>query len=217
MVDYTEQKTFWENKKIRRSPTHPAVRRFAEPKVEYIKKKVNGLKNKTVLDVGCGNGFFTIPFSKKAKEVTGLDFSKRMLELNPHKKLVQARVEKMPFKDNAFDVVFCSNLLHHVKNPILAVAEMKRISKRFVVLSEPNRNNPLMCLFSLISKEERGALKFSPNYVKKLAEKNNMKIKACSVQGFVVPNKMPAVIADFIYKLEFENPFSFYSVIIAEK
>ena len=44
-------------------------------------------------------------------------------------KFVDANVEKLPFKDNAFDFSFCSHLLEHVENPGLVIKEITRISK----------------------------------------------------------------------------------------
>jgi len=52
------QKKYWE--KERRSPEHPVIEAFASPKINYIRDYVNLSKNTKLLDVGCGNGFFTI-------------------------------------------------------------------------------------------------------------------------------------------------------------
>ena len=46
---------------------------------EFI-SKIKIEPNDTVLDVGCGNGAITIPLAQKARSVTALDSSTRMLE-----------------------------------------------------------------------------------------------------------------------------------------
>lgn len=43
---------------------------------------------------------------------------------------VQGNVEKMPFRDHAFDYVICSHLLEHVQHPDRALQELVRVSKR---------------------------------------------------------------------------------------
>jgi ubiquinone/menaquinone biosynthesis C-methylase UbiE len=63
-------------------------------------------------------------------------------------------LEDLKFEDNSFDVVFCHALLHHVDDIDRVIGEMKRVSCKWIVLLEPNRNNPLMFLFSLLIKEE---------------------------------------------------------------
>lgn len=53
-------------------------------KDDYPKELVSKIKlgeEDTVLDIGCGNGAITIPLAKKAKSVTALDSSDKMLEI----------------------------------------------------------------------------------------------------------------------------------------
>lgn len=129
-VEQVTQKKFWDRTRGRRQPDHPVVRAFAEPKVNFIKESIQE-KIESILDVGCGNGFFTRPLAKWAK-CTALDFSQRMLELNPVDAVkVCGDVLSMPFADDSFDLVFCSNLLHHVSDPAAAVLEM---TVRFVTV-----------------------------------------------------------------------------------
>ncbi|MHC4806907.1 MAG: class I SAM-dependent methyltransferase, partial [Planctomycetota bacterium] len=119
-VDQTEQKYFWDKTGKRRAPDHPVVKAFAEPKVDFvrscIRKDKGGNEVKQILDVGCGNGFFTRPLAAWA-DCTALDFSQRMLDLNPIKATkVRGDAKSIPFAENTFDLVFCSNLLHHVSD-----------------------------------------------------------------------------------------------------
>jgi len=43
-----------------------------------------------------------------------------------------------PFPDKSFDVVFCLHVLEHLENPFTALKEMKRITKKDIVLELPN-------------------------------------------------------------------------------
>jgi SAM-dependent methyltransferase len=223
MCDYTEvkQKEFWNKVDQRRPPDHPVVVAFAEPKVNFVRKcieKDQGRnKIKQILDVGCGNGFFTRPLSAWA-ECTALDVSQRMLDLNPVKAVkVCGDVQSMPFPDNKFDLVFCSNLLHHVSDPVAAVFEMRRVSSRYVVLSEPNRNNPLMFAFGLIKSIERGTLKFSRNYLAALAKQTDLHIVDVETMGVILPNKTPKSLLRFIKLLDGRSRMGFYNVMISHK
>lgn len=211
----THQWKYWEKERKRRAPDHQVVEAFVTPKIEFIQEYVD-LKSVKVLDVGCGNGFFTYYFSQLARTV-GVDYSTYMLSINPCEPLVHGSALSLPFKDSNFDLVFCSNLLHHLKDPTIAIREMVRVSKKFVILSEPNRNNPLMALFSVISAEERGVLKFSLNYMKELVGLCELKIIASSSMGLIVPNKTPASLLGVLRKVDRKTPIGFYNVIISEK
>jgi SAM-dependent methyltransferase len=209
------QREYWEGERERRSPEHPVIDAFVTPKINYISDYVD-LSKMCILDVGCGNGFFTYYFSKLAYTV-GIDYSRYMLSINPCDPLIQGSALQLPFKTNSFDLVFCSNLLHHVKNPEIVVSEMKRVSKKFVILSEPNRNNPLMALFSVLAREERGQLKFSLSYLKKVAISSGLNIlDACSL-GSVVPNKTPLFLLELFKKMDKKSVVGFYSIVLAHK
>ena len=215
-VEQVTQKKFWDRTRGRRSPDHPVVAAFAEPKVNFIRESIQE-KIESILDVGCGNGFFTRPLAKWAK-CTALDFSQRMLELNPVDAVkVCGDVLSMPFADDSFDLVFCSNLLHHVSDPAAAVLEMTRVSSRYVVLSEPNRNNPLMFAFGLIKSVERGTLKFDCNYLTKLAAQAGLRPLRLETMGAILPNKTPMSLLRFFKLLDGKFPLAFYIVMVCRK
>ena len=213
------QKDYWEKNRKRRMPQHPMIKAFVGPKIDYIKKYVRFLEDTKILDVGSGNGFFGYYFSKFC-DVTGLDYSKYMLRMNPLEKLIQANAENLPFKDDAFDVVFSSALLHHVENPKEILEEYKRVSKKFVVIIEPNRNNPFMFIFSMMVREEWKALRFSLRYLENLSKGVHLKIISSCSMGAIVPNKTPMKLLPLFLRFDplFLNiPFSFSNVLIAEK
>ncbi|MBW8015191.1 MAG: methyltransferase domain-containing protein [Planctomycetes bacterium] len=215
------QKRFWNKTKKRRSPDHPIVSAFAEPKIklirDYIEKSPEDDKIKTILDVGCGNGFFTRPLSRWAN-CTAMDFSEKMLELNPVDcTKICGDACNMSFDDNSFDLVFCSNLLHHIANPLVPILEMKRVSSKYIVISEPNRNNPLMFAFGLIKSVERGTLKFSPNYLKKLASQSGLKPLHIQSMGSILPNKTPKSLLWIFKLIDGAYPLAFYNIMICSK
>jgi len=63
------------------------------------------------------------------------------------RRVVEGELTYLPFGDRSFDVVFEANLLHHVEDRTEVVREMARVSRRWVILIEPNRYNPLMLAF----------------------------------------------------------------------
>lgn len=192
--------SYWEQIKTRRLPGHPVVKAFAEPIVNYMLSFMDLNEDSKILDVGCGNGFFTYYFSRIAKTV-GVDSSKNMLSMNPCENLICADASCLPFPNDEYDLVFCASLLHHVDNPLNVIKEMKRTSKKYVIFLEPNRNNPLMFLFFAIKREERKAIKFSISYLEKLTKEAGLDIiKRCSL-GSIVPNKTPVFLLPILKRL----------------
>lgn len=212
------QKNYWERKQLakRRSSEHPVIAAYVLPKIEMIRNHVIISSQTRLVDVGCGNGFFACYFDKIC-DTCGVDYSEKMLQMNPIKKTFVMDASDLKFEDNSFDVVFCHALLHHVDDIDRVVREMKRISKKHVIILEPNRNNPLMFLFSLVVKEERKALKFSLSYLKSIAIRNGLRIAASFSYGMIVPNKMPTFFLPLAKLFNFKQPLGVTNFIIGEK
>lgn len=87
-------------------------------KREIVKGIVNRLNSdfRTILDAGCGTGLNLI-YLKHYGNVIGLDFSKEALnfcKLRAGENLIQADAEKVPFKDDTFDLIIALDLLEHL-------------------------------------------------------------------------------------------------------
>jgi ubiquinone/menaquinone biosynthesis C-methylase UbiE len=58
------------------------------------------------------------------------EFYKKKFQLNYSQlTFIQGRAEKLPFKDNFFDIVILANVLDHTENPEKALSEIKRVLK----------------------------------------------------------------------------------------
>ena len=211
------QEEYWKSIAERRSPFHPVVSAFAAPKLDFIRSAVEG-RGLTMLEVGAGNGFFSATFCREF-DLTCLDFSENMLDRNPIPtgRKVQGLAETLPFRDGSFDVVFCGNLLHHLEEPVIAVREMARVARSHVVLLEPNAHNPLMFLFGLLRKPERGTLKFTPSYLKGLGAGAGLSLRSFTAQGFILPNKTPAWALPACRAVDRHHPLAFYCIAIFDK
>ena len=112
-----------------------------------------------VLDVGCGDGEYTMELYKRAKPgaITGIDLSPAAIRAaasrNPHDAVTFSVCSgtRLPFDDDTFDVVHLRGVLHHMEDPQLAVAEAFRVAPRVFII-EPNGWNPgLKCIEKLSS------------------------------------------------------------------
>lgn len=220
------QIAYWENQRKRRDPADPLVAAFVEPKIAFIRQHVSLPDAPKILDVGCGNGYFTYYLDQLTQTgdasgsghsgtTIGIDFAKAMLQLNPCDNLMQGSALDLPFQDGSFDMVFCSNILHHIEDPVAVVREMRRVSNKYVVIHEPNRNNPAMLALGLLKEEERLSLQYTQPFVRSLAERAGLQIVACETIGFVTPNRMPKPIADYLSSLNAPNPLAAYHVVVA--
>lgn len=214
------QEAHWMHTTNVRPYNHPAVRLFATQRIDFIKRLLGTWRPTNALDVGCGDGFGMSHMKEIVPDIHGCDISEAMLKANPsdQAKLKKASAYELPYEDASFDLVYCWELLHHVDRPIDAVLEMKRVSRKCVMLCEPNSLNPAMFMFGVLAPIERGLLKFTPGYTKKLLEEAGLK----NIQQFTVslytPNQTPYFLAKLLSKLPYRIPFfGLYSINVGYK
>lgn len=105
---------------------------------------LNGLRVRTVLDAGCGEGFTLVKLHehKIGTKLEGIEFSKGSVDLGkkmyPYLNLKQGSIYKLSHKNNSIDLVICTEVLEHVEDPIKALKELVRVSKKYLLLSVPN-------------------------------------------------------------------------------
>lgn len=91
------------------------------------------LKGKWVLDAGCGAGRFLDIASDSKAEVVGLDISSAIdaaranLGRRTNVHLVQASVYEPPFREGAFDGVYCIGVVQHTPDPQLTMQTLPRL------------------------------------------------------------------------------------------
>ena len=109
-----------------------------------------------VADIGCGEGFVSrlLWHNFPNLQLKALDFDTQAIakaKQNSPKEIVflQGDVYRLPFKDESFDVVFCLEVLEHLKNPERALDELCRVTNKTLILSVPHE--PFFCLGNLLS------------------------------------------------------------------
>ena len=94
------------------------------------------LKNKTLLDLGCGEGVDIKYFDKLGANSYGIDSSEKMVEISNKKyeksnnKIRLGYFENIPFKDNTFDVVCSKYSIQTSENIEPIYREVKRVLKK---------------------------------------------------------------------------------------
>tara|TARA_A100001015_G_C15027492_1_gene731312 strand:- start:534 stop:1418 length:885 start_codon:yes stop_codon:yes gene_type:complete len=99
--------------------------------LNFLKKICHGnlelLKNKNVLEIGCGSGRFTEHISKYAKKCVSVDLSDAIFHNvsinNKNVILVKADFLKLISKKK-FDVIFCRGVLQHTPNPLVSILKL---------------------------------------------------------------------------------------------
>jgi SAM-dependent methyltransferase len=99
-----------------------------------------------IFEDGCGVGMYVEKLSLQGGEVIGLEFDfERALEAHSNSaRITNAAGEYLPFPENTFDLILSHEVIEHVQDDRLAIAEMVRALKPGgrLVLFCPNRGYP---------------------------------------------------------------------------
>jgi ubiquinone/menaquinone biosynthesis C-methylase UbiE len=138
----------------------------------------------SLLDVGCGTGWAVAQASHEVPEgrACGIDISPGMIsratELADSLSNVEFKVgdaESIPYADESFDAVMCTNSFHHYSAPVRALSEMRRVLKPGgrLVIQDSDRGACLWVkLWDLINRTfEKGHVRYySPQEVFRLLD-----------------------------------------------
>jgi len=165
----------WGKKEIiryyKQTKRKPAGEVIAKDLLRITKKYIG----KSVLDVGAGTGALIkqIPKSK------GIDLAPR------NKNIIKAGIENIPFREQEFDTVFCTEVLEHLNNKILqkGLREVYRVLKKggyFIITvpyDEDLKAHEIFCPKCGARFHRVGHIQsFNEKTISKLLEKNKFKI-----------------------------------------
>jgi len=117
------------------------IRYYAYLPFIFSLKKVDFNKHLQVLDMGCSDGPFLPTLNMYAKKIIAMDIdidlvrkSKNLIKnklSNSNKiNLMTSDGLKLPFRNEHFDLIFCLEVLEHVKNSRKVIEEIYRILKK---------------------------------------------------------------------------------------
>jgi len=113
-----------------------------------------------ILDAGCGRGYIDFKLKESANkdynlQVTGIDKYKPAIDFaNTRKKFLNRDdcsfelmdVCSLRFENDFFDIVICSEVLEHLKEPRLAIKEIYRVLKKggLAIITTPNKREGVL-------------------------------------------------------------------------
>lgn len=118
--------------------SHDTLEKF---KVEFLDYAniLNALQKYRVLDIGCGTGInvsYMLRSYPEIKEIVGIDNSEEMIHIaekniSNHKSTFKlSNMQKMPFKDNYFDLIYSKLTIHYSPSLRETFSEIHRVLKK---------------------------------------------------------------------------------------
>ena len=98
---------------------------------------LDGMKGKSILDVGCGNGWLLKQYASHGARTHGIDLTSRGVELSRKRfelsglqgEFLVGSAEDIPFADNTFDMVTSLGVIHHTPRTGRCAQEIIRVCR----------------------------------------------------------------------------------------
>ncbi len=107
-----------------------------------LKRIIKYIKNKNVLEVGCGYGSFTYLMSLYSSSVDAIDIDKKIIssaKFSENVNYYNISIEEYETKKK-YDTIVCLQVIEHIKNDIFAIEKMKKLLKDngYIIISTPS-------------------------------------------------------------------------------
>ena len=168
--------------------------------------------DRSVLEIACGTGRFSVMLAEHGADVTGLDISGAMLAQAREKaraagvastvEFMRGDAGRLPFPDDAFDVVFAIRFFHLADTPETFLTEMQRVSREAVLFDTFNARSARSIYNWLLP---MGSRLYTNDDVRSLIEGAGLELREAT-HDFVVPyglyRELPGSVADPIRSID---------------
>jgi len=121
---------------------------IAETEFALLMSLLRPVTDATLLDVGCGTGYFSRRFAAEGLRVTGIDPDRSAVDFARQRdagevSYLGGSANALPFPDQVFDYAVAITSLCYITDPAGALQELWRVSRRAIVLGLLNRQSLL--------------------------------------------------------------------------
>lgn len=172
-------------------------------RVRLIFKMINNLslhENARILDAGCGYGIYSFMLAEKKFNVDSLDIlgerisaiKERIREHQPYSKRIrpqQGSLINIPYNDNYFDLIICSDVIEHMKEDFIAVNELARVLAPggHLILTTPTNSKECQKTYKSFDHERPG---YTDDDYQNFAKSNGLVIKKISHFEFKIGSSL---------------------------
>ncbi|NQV88628.1 MAG: class I SAM-dependent methyltransferase [Parcubacteria group bacterium] len=138
-----------------------------------LKEALRISKSSAVLDAGCGYGLYSMILAENGfNHIDAIDLDQKRIEninnvlgelprLRPSIKTHIGSITKLPFQNESYDLIICSEVVEHIRDDISAIKELARVLKPngTLILSVPYNSKYNQRIFKMFGHERPGYTK----------------------------------------------------------
>lgn len=130
----------------------------ANKRLSDIALQLAPFEGKKVVDIGCGDGTYTLELYDRAKPASiyavdpadnAIEAAKKRVE-NRNVQFAVDNAYQLNIPDDTYDIAYIRGVLHHMDDPKRAIAEALRVARQILII-EPNGYNPVLKVLEKVS------------------------------------------------------------------
>jgi SAM-dependent methyltransferase len=126
---------------------HPRVHEETDNSVACLQRISADAIGSSICDIGCGTGALLTHVRRTAREpfveMVGVDMIEPGQPIGDGITFVRGCVEDLRFADKSFDTVVCTHVVEHILDLRRAIAELRRIARRRLIIVVPREREGL--------------------------------------------------------------------------
>lgn len=162
---------------------NPIVRWMMQGFAQDLSALVTKASPTTIHEVGCGEGYWILKWTKEGITARGSDFSNQVIKLakqnaeghNLSTELFQVGsiYDLQPAKDSA-DLVVCCEVLEHLEQPEIGLRALQDIVGKHLIISVPRE--PIWCVLNMARGKYLGNFGNTPGHIQHWSQKGFIKL-----------------------------------------
>ncbi|MDD2466577.1 MAG: class I SAM-dependent methyltransferase [Desulfobulbus sp.] len=162
---------------------NPIVRWLMKKFGYVISNWVHLVAPRTIHEVGCGEGYWVLDWSRQGIAAKGSDFSEKVIELARENALnnnlspalfsVSSIYDLVPGRDSA-DLIVCCEVLEHLEYPEAGLSALQRVVTNHLILSVPRE--PLWCALNVVRGKYLDSRGNTPGHIQHWSQKEFIKL-----------------------------------------
>lgn len=154
---------------------NPLVKILMNTYFQDFKGLMDPIKNEieNAFEIGCGEGYLTRYIDEMGINIHGADVSTKVIEVAkkkyPHLKFSVCSIYDLSDNIEKHDMIIASEVLEHLEQPSLALEEIKKSTKKYIILSVPNE--PFFRLANIFRLKYLNRLGNTPGHINNWSKK----------------------------------------------
>jgi ubiquinone/menaquinone biosynthesis C-methylase UbiE len=169
MIEQNKPKNIQGNYYDKYTSINPIAKFLVRRYLDSLQQLVADCRPESILEIGCGDGTIAghmrrwHPSASIFASDVGAEIAAVARNRFQDLRVFAASAERLPFADDAFDLIVCPQVFEHLIDPLAALEEVRRVTRKHVIFGVPRE--PLWRMMNVLTFRYVKALGNTPGHI----------------------------------------------------